>query len=133
VPSSPPAQLPSIPDGRVRGEPEDSSDENLRQFEISENGQSATATENATVRIRLYIDNPQDSISPLESSLSYFNVSPLPFAKGHEPDGSSGFYSDLTRTGRLSNRNNDDNKLLSKLLFPLNGAGDRALQQRWIF
>jgi len=106
VPSSSPAQkilhleLPSIHDRRVRGEPEDSSDENPRRFGISENGRTATE------RSRLFIDCLSDFTPPLESIRSYVTISPFHLAEEHAPDGSS-----ATRTRRLlSNRNDDANK-----------------------
>lgn len=106
VPSSSPAQkilhleLPLIHDRRVKGEPENSSDENPRQFEISENGRVATE------RIRLFIDCLSDFTQPLESFRSYVAISPFPLAEEHEPDGRG-----AARTGRLlCNRNNDDDK-----------------------
>ena len=109
-PSSPPAKhilhhgLLSISDRRVRGEPEDSSDENLRPFKTSENAGFVITLENATGRIW--------SIGYLSDFFSFhFDVSPLNLAKEHELYGSGGFSSHTTRTAlALSSWVINDNK-----------------------
>jgi len=108
-------ELPSVPHRRVRGEPEDSSDENARQYK---DGYSSSHFQllSPTGRFQISgIDYASGFLSPLGPIPSHFDLFRLSVAKEHGPNGSGGSSSDTTQTGRLlSNRNNNDNKLFRR-------------------
>ena len=114
-------KLPMTPNRHVGGEPEGSSGEDPPQFETSENGRFATAIENMKEEIerqRLAFLSDEGLLEPTSSHLG---IDLLLFAKEDEPDGSGGFSSDTTRTGRiLSNRDYDDNKPYCSCRTPYN-------------
>ena len=97
--------LPSIPDRRIRGEPEDSGNEIPLQFGVSKYDWIA--------KLQRRVD---DLVAQRKSFSSNLDRR-LFVAKEREPDGSGGFSNKMTRTGRLlGSRNSDDKSFCLSLL-----------------